>query len=169
VVLALFVYCQLGHAQFRQPAAGDSIQDAIKANASNNNAQPPASQQPDHTSTKVPDDFVPDVTVPYLARMKAIIFTSWHQVISSSGKDKDLYFTRYGTTVIEFTLAHDGNIQNVKIVQSSDQVDLDTLALQAISLSSPLPSLPKGFDKKELKQTITFRYRGAKRPLPIRK
>lgn len=44
VVLVLFVYSQRGHAQPKQPTAGDSIQDAIKASASDH-AQPAAAQQ----------------------------------------------------------------------------------------------------------------------------
>ncbi len=162
VVLALFVCCQRGHAQFKQPAAGDSIQDAVKASASDQNAQPATAQNSDDTSPTHLSELGGLEFPAYRARLREVIGTNWHHIINSSGRD---FRYRNGKTVVEVTIARDGEIQNARIVQSSDQDDLDAIALQCIWLSNPLPPMPKDIDKKELKMTFNFLFRGAKKPL----
>ena len=166
VVLALFVCCQRGHAQFKQSTAGDSIQDAVKASASDQNAQPATAQHSDDDTSPTQLTALGGLEFPaYRARLREVIGTNWHHLINSSGRD---FRYRSGKTVVEVTIAHDGEIQNVRIVQSSDQDDLDAIALQCISLSNPLPPMPKDIDKKELKMKFNFLFRAAKKPLWIR-
>jgi TonB family protein len=165
VVLALFVYCQRGHAQFKQPTAGDSIQDAVKASASDHDAQPATAQHADDTSPTLLADLGGFEFPAYRARLHEVIATNWHHLINSSGRD---FRYRSGKTVLEVTIARDGGIRDVRIVQSSDQDDLDAIAMQCISLSNPLPPLPKDFKKKELKMKFNFMFRAAKKPLWMR-
>jgi protein TonB len=161
VVLALFVYSQRGYAQFKQPTAGDSIQAAAKASASGHNAQPADAQQSDDTSPNIQAG-LGGLEIAYKARIGKVIRANWLHLIHSSERD---FRHRNGKTVVEFTISREGEIRDVRIIQSSDQNDLDNLALQCISLSNPLPAPPKGLTNKELKQRFSFTFRGAKKPL----
>jgi TonB family protein len=162
VVLALFLVSQRGHAQFKQPAAGDSIQYAVKASASDHNAQPAAAEQSDDTSPDVLSDLGGIEIAPYIARVREVFRVNWLHLIHSSERD---FRYRTGKTVVEFTISREGEIRDVRITRTSDQDDLDDLALQCISLSNPLPAPPKGLTNKELTQRFTFMFRGAKKPL----
>jgi TonB family protein len=99
---------------------------------------------------------------PGVARVREVFRANWLHLIHSSERD---FRHRNGKTVVEFTISREGEIRDVRIIQSSDQNDLDNLALQCISLSNPLPAPPKGLTNKELKQRFSFTFRGAKKPL----
>jgi TonB family protein len=160
VALVVCAYSQRGHAQFKRPSAGDSIQDAIKVSVSDHNAQPAAAEQSDDTSTEVLDDLGGFDIAPYQSRVLLIIGTNWRHLINTSGTNLR---HRDGTTVVKFKISREGEIRDIRLVQSSDQEDLDAIAVQCISLSAPLPALPKGLEKKELNQKFTFKFRGAKK------
>jgi protein TonB len=49
--------------------------------------------------------------------------------------------------IVTFTIAKDGNISNIKIVQSSGSYALDQSAQRAIYESNPMPPLPAGFER----------------------
>jgi TonB family protein len=162
VVLALSVYSQRGYAQFKSPTAGDSVQAAAKASASDHNAHPADAQQSDYTSPDIQGGLGGLEIAPYKARIREVFRANWLHLIHSSEQD---FRYRNGKTVIEFTISREGEIRDMRIIQSSDQDDLDNVALQCIALSNPLPAPPKGVTNKELTQKVTFMFRGAKKPL----
>jgi len=49
--------------------------------------------------------------------------------------------------ILTFSIAKDGNISNIKIVQSSGNYALDQSAQRAIYDSNPMPPLPAGFER----------------------
>jgi TonB family protein len=163
IVLALFVYSQPGYAQFKQPTAGDSIQSAAKASASDHNAQPADAEQSGDTSPDIQGD-LRGLEIAYRARITKVIHANWLRLVFSS--DLDFHY-RNGETVVEFTISREGEIRDVRMIHSSDQNDLDHFALQCITLSNPLPAPPKGVRNKELKQRIAFAFQSKEGPPPI--
>jgi len=149
VLLTLVLFPQCGIGQF-QKSAGTSIQDAAKASAADR-----------PQSTEVLSDTSGFKILPYVNRVHQIAGEKWRHLITSSGKD---FTHRNGTTVVEFTITRNGEIQDLHISESSGQDDLDELALQSVSRSSPLPVLPAGFAAKELKLKFHFAFRGRKAP-----
>ena len=144
--LLMPVLClQCGLAQFRQ-SAGDSIQNAIRDSASDHDSQPPA---PQPATSPLVDGATPEIIgdpsgfewKPYLNRVREDVRNNWLHLINSSERD---FRHRKGKTVVAFTVHREGEIQKPEITLSSDQEDLDHLAVQSILLSSPLPPLPKG-------------------------
>jgi len=53
-----------------------------------------------------------------------------------------------GKVIVDFSIDEDGNIQNVNLIQSSGYPNLDKIVLKHVELASPLPPLPKHFNKK---------------------
>lgn len=49
--------------------------------------------------------------------------------------------------IVTFTIAKDGNISNIKIIQTSGNYALDQSAQRAVYEANPMPPLPAGFEK----------------------
>ncbi len=49
--------------------------------------------------------------------------------------------------VVSFTIAKDGNVSNIKVIQSSGIYALDQSAQKAINDANPMPPLPAGFER----------------------
>src|SRR5262245_47847637 len=67
-------------------------------------------------------------------------------------------FGKKGKVVIIFTITHNGNIDNARIVANSGTEPLDRAAFASITLSNPFPRLPAGFDGDHLDLQFTFLY-----------
>ncbi|MBM3759209.1 MAG: energy transducer TonB [Acidobacteria bacterium] len=62
-------------------------------------------------------------------------------------QDVDMRLRTAPTCIITFAIAKDGNISNVKIIQSSGNYALDQSVERAVRDSNPMPPLPQGFEK----------------------
>lgn len=58
--------------------------------------------------------------------------------------------------VVSFDILRNGNVRNVKIVQSSGIPTLDMSARRAVMDASPLPELPREFDRDSANVEFTF-------------
>lgn len=65
---------------------------------------------------------------------------------------------REAKTVVFFQILRNGQITNPRVEQSSGSVELDTAALRAVKLASPLPPLPQGFKEDSLRIHFGFVY-----------
>ena len=66
--------------------------------------------------------------------------------------------TQRGRTVVTFSVAKDGVIDNVKVVQPSGIEPFDQAAFRAVLNANPLEPLPPAYPKDEIQFTITFFY-----------
>lgn len=64
-----------------------------------------------------------------------------------------------GRAVIRFSLASDGSLEDVKVLESSGHRSLDEEASLAIKLAAPYEAFPPALDKKRLHIVATFVYR----------
>ena len=62
-------------------------------------------------------------------------------------EDVDARLRTLPPCIITYNIAKDGNITNIKIVQSSGNYALDQSAQRAIYEANPMPPLPQGFEK----------------------
>ncbi len=58
---------------------------------------------------------------------------------------------------VTFDIQRDGNVRNIKVIQSSGNSALDFSAIRAVTEASPLPPLPPGFDRSSA--TVEFLFR----------
>ncbi len=65
----------------------------------------------------------------------------WHT------NDVDSRLRTAPAVVVTFNIAKDGNVSNIKILQSSGNYALDQSAQRAVYDANPMPSLPQGFEK----------------------
>lgn len=65
---------------------------------------------------------------------------------------------KQGNVFLEFTIAKNGHVSNVKVLRSSGYRILDESIVQAINEASPFAPLPKSFNKKKLTITGNFSY-----------
>lgn len=54
-----------------------------------------------------------------------------------------------GKAVVDFLIKENGTVTNIKLLQSSGNMQLDNIILKSVELAAPFPPLPKHFDKKE--------------------
>ncbi|SME88428.1 energy transducer TonB [Pseudobacteriovorax antillogorgiicola] len=64
-----------------------------------------------------------------------------------------------GEVKVEFTIAKDGQLERVKVLETSGHDILDDAVLDAVKLSSPYAPLPDGFGKEKLTIVYSFFYR----------
>ena len=64
-----------------------------------------------------------------------------------------------GKVKIEFTILKDGDLQAVKVLETSGHTILDDAVLEAVTLSSPYAPLPDGFGKDKITIEYSFIYR----------
>jgi len=61
--------------------------------------------------------------------------------------DVDARIRSSPTCIVTFTIAKDGNVTNIKVIQSSGIYALDQSAQRAIYEANPMPPLPAGFER----------------------
>jgi len=137
-------------------------------------AQPPITNsdekrpsQPNTGSVHGPIDILSDTAGmdvhPYLDGMLKLIRTSWYNRIPGSARAPIM---KKGHVTVEFQILKDGQITDVLYTDSSGDTALDKAAYNAVTDSSPLPSLPDDFGCKYLALQIHFYYNEAAVPLP---
>jgi periplasmic protein TonB len=68
---------------------------------------------------------------------------------------------REAKTLVFFQILRNGQITDARVEQSSGSAELDSAALRAVRLASPLPSLPQGFKEDSLRIHFGFVYYGS--------
>jgi len=89
---------------------------------------------------------------PYLQRILEEVRDNWYRLIPESAEMKK------GKLAIEFAITKDGNIADMRLVASSNDVALDRAAWGGISSSSPFPPLPSEFNGPFLALRFRFYY-----------
>ncbi len=102
----------------------------------------------------------------YFARMKEQLYWRWTQYIkkellerpSSINQFVNEYKKRYFATRLYVYLSPEGEVQDMRVVQSSGAEDIDSAALHAFLLAEPFPNPPKGLIEEDghihIKQTF---------------
>jgi len=90
---------------------------------------------------------------PYMNQVVNRVRYNWYANIPEIAR-----FGKKGKVVIIFTIMHNGNIENARIVGNSGTEPLDRAAFASITLSNPFPRLPAGFDGDHLDLQFTFLY-----------
>ena len=91
---------------------------------------------------------------PYLAQILAIVRQNWFTVIPESVR----MGTRRGRVVIQFALNRDGSLAKVVISDYSGSDPLDRAAVAGLSMSNPLPPLPKEYKGAQMRLAFSFNY-----------
>jgi TonB family protein len=63
-----------------------------------------------------------------------------------------------GTAIVDFAVLRDGSIEDVHLVQSTNDKKMDEAAVAGITESAPMQPLPAAFDQKKLSLRIRFLY-----------
>jgi TonB family protein len=97
---------------------------------------------------------------PYLAQILAIVRRNWFAVMPESVR----MGTRRGRTVLQFAVNRDGTLAKVVISDFSGSDPLDRAAVAGLSMSNPLPPLPKDYRGGQLRLAFSFDYNLPKLP-----
>ena len=92
----------------------------------------------------------------YLKRVKYEVLANWYSLVP-----EEAYLKVMGKVDLEFTIAKDGRISNIKIVCTSGDHALDRAAELGLRSSSPLTPLPQ-------RLVVTFEKRGLPTELKLR-
>ena len=87
---------------------------------------------------------------PWIRRFMAQVRRNWFVPSAASSKA--------GHATMTFTVARDGKISNLKIVESSGTPELDRAAFNALTSANPLEPLPSDYPREEMAMTTTFYY-----------
>jgi TonB family protein len=90
----------------------------------------------------------------YLVAVQNKVSENWQPPDKSSA-------AREAKSIVFFQILRNGQITNARIEQSSGAAELDSAALRAVRLASPLPSLPQGFKEDSLRIHFGFVYYGS--------
>lgn len=88
----------------------------------------------------------------YLLNMKRRIELFWSYPESSIRSGEQ------GKMRIDFTIAKDGSVKDVRVVKSSNYPALDDAAITAVKLASPFNPFPEGFDIETVEIRASFEY-----------
>jgi TonB family protein len=97
---------------------------------------------------------------PYLTQILAIVKRNWFTVMPESVR----MGSRRGRTVVQFAVNRDGTVAKVVISDYSGSDPLDRAAVAGLSMSNPLPPLPKDFRGGQLRLSFSFDYNIPKMP-----
>jgi len=89
---------------------------------------------------------------PYLQRILQDVKVNWYHLIPESAEMKN------GKLAIEFKIAKDGEVADMRLLASSGDVGLDRPAWGSITASSPFPPLPGEFTGPYLALRFRFYY-----------
>jgi TonB family protein len=90
---------------------------------------------------------------PYLIRILAAVRRNWFAVIPESAR-----LGRRGRTVLQFSIAKDGNVPKLVIVTPSGADALDRAAVAGVSASNPFPPLPAEYKGDQIRVQFVFSY-----------
>jgi TonB family protein len=91
---------------------------------------------------------------PYLIEVLKIVKRNWLNVIPESVR----LGTRRGRTIVEFAVDRDGTVAKVVISDYSGSDPLDRAAVAGLSMSNPLPPLPKEYRGLQVRLAMSFNY-----------
>ena len=91
---------------------------------------------------------------PYLAQVLAIVRRNWFRVLPESARMGVLR----GRTIIQFQIDRDGSIPKLVVSDPSGSTPLDRAAIAGLSMSNPLPPLPRDFKGFQIKLQFSFNY-----------
>jgi TonB family protein len=108
------------------------------------------------TITQIPIDILGDGNGvdlnPYVREMRARVRKNWYALIPyAPGAQRS-------RAVVEFSIASDGQLSDIKLVSSSGNSLFDKAALGGITLSNPLDPLPSGLQGKPRRARFYFDY-----------
>ncbi|WP_040655704.1 energy transducer TonB [Rubidibacter lacunae] len=83
---------------------------------------------------------------PYLSELQRRVRRNWQP--SSPRRDRQ--------TLIQFQIARNGQIRNLRVVQTSGSPIVDRETLEAIERAAPFPPLPSGFHQEALNVNFSF-------------
>lgn len=89
---------------------------------------------------------------PYLQRISQVVRQNWYILIPESAEQKK------GKLAIEFAIAKDGKVTDMRLVASSGDRSIDAPAWGSITNSSPFPPLPAEFKGEYLALRLRFSY-----------
>jgi TonB family protein len=89
---------------------------------------------------------------PYLKVIVRNIRRNWYGLIPQSVE------TKKGKLAIEFAISNDGNVEDMQLVATSDDVVLDRAAWASITKANPFPPLPGEFTGSFLALRFRFYY-----------
>jgi len=91
------------------------------------------------------------ILVEYIHHVRDKVMSNWRQLRAANGMQGSL-------AIASFKLHSDGNIDKPSIVQTSGNVFLDQLALDAVQKSVPFSRIPPELNKPFLQVKINFNY-----------
>lgn len=91
---------------------------------------------------------------PYLIEVLKIVKRNWLNVIPESAR----LGTRRGRTIVEFAVNRDGTLAKVVISDYSGSDPLDRAAVAGLSMSNPLPPLPREYRGLQVRLAMSFNY-----------
>lgn len=93
-----------------------------------------------------------DLLSSFFRRLRNGIYNVWNYPASAARAGQE------GACLLEMTFLKDGTIKSVKLLESSGTSILDKAAIAAVRKGGPYGSLPRTFDKDQLKIMAFFRY-----------
>ena len=90
---------------------------------------------------------------PYLQRILQDVRENWYRLIPESAQ-----MGKKGKLAIEFAITRNGQIANMQLVATSNDVALDRAAWGGITASNPFPPLPQEFNGPYLSLRFRFYY-----------
>lgn len=91
---------------------------------------------------------------PYVGSVVQNVRQNWHKLIPGAAASKRGYAT------IDFTITRDGSVTSMRLVSTSDDVDMDQEASKAIS-GTPFTALPSELNKLVLRLTFAYNPRAS--------
>jgi TonB family protein len=98
---------------------------------------------------------------PYLQALVKDVRKKWFSIIPASDQMKK------GKLAIQFDIAKDGKVADMRLVTSSGDRSLDRYAWGSITASNPFPSLPREFQDSYLRLRFRYYYNPDKRDLNV--
>jgi len=88
----------------------------------------------------------------YVEAVKRRIQQNWLQ----NTIDPNVRSARVAKTTMEFTIARDGTIKDIRLITSSGNMSMDNSGQRALLASSPLPVLPPDYSGSSVRVTFDF-------------
>jgi TonB family protein len=92
---------------------------------------------------------------PYVSSVFKTIHAHWLELVP----DASLLRKQEGNVTIEFSIARDGKLEDLKFLANSGEALLDRAAQAGILASSPFPALPAEFKGPSIRLRLNFAYR----------
>jgi TonB family protein len=147
-------------AQFKTPSARASVEQAAHASAADaKTVEEPKPEYRPSSNVHVLNDLKGFNLQPYLDTLLPIVRDEWYAAIHEVVKNPTY---RNGTVTAEFKVMRSGDIQELKIAQSSGEEDLDLAVTQALHKANPFPEIPKALPSDEVHLRMNFFYKGKK-------